>query len=673
MIRLAGFALEILLIIFIAYAYSGKLLLDFDVTKLQQTGEHNENSTLPLLAEIGLSRYKVIPLWNPFLMTGFPHAGDFFNHFWNPISTIPILLWGGINGLKVSIFLTFIIAGAGQWAFGYVIGLRRLFRVWSAILFMISGGLALLWRVGWLALLLGIAWFPWCFATLLRALQKPTIPRIAFSSLAIFMVVSTGSGYYLAYLFVCLAVISIVDLLRAKPRNRLVKIRSIVLIVLLSAALSAVVIVPYLDNFHYTARDAGFDVEQDFSQPIQYGLINYIIYTFEWFDTNILGTAGGWNWFYIGWLPVAALAFIPLAFSRSRRQRWTILMNGVLFLILMMWFANRYSPIKQIYEWLPILYIFRFPNRLLILATSPLLILSAQGLEYVYRASTVRVKHVKIPYAPRGQWSKILTSKRLVSLYWIIVLVLTTKAVYDVNKKFAFVDQYLDPEPFVVLQWLKSYDSSLYYVNIGGEDIAWAWTPAAYWLEMPVINFQHNRHLLGLDLQRAESSPFIATAKYYICLADQPRPGQAQILRSFNGENVWYIPDALPYAFSVQPALLDKHSPSLYDNVTAMEVHLRGPNQVEVKGTPQQDGDVLVVLMSDYPGWKLVIDGKPAKVTPFNGYLGSRLLPGEHIYRFYFQPIQYIIGATISFTAFLFMIVFLLISLYQTANHKLHS
>ena len=43
--------------------------------------------------------------------------------------------------------------------------------------------------------------------------------------------------------------------------------------------------------------------------------MNYMIDTPEWFNASVLGTAGGWNWFYIGWLPVVALIFIPLAFS----------------------------------------------------------------------------------------------------------------------------------------------------------------------------------------------------------------------------------------------------------------------------------------------------------------------------------------------------------------------
>ena len=669
--RLGGYALEWLLIVLLAYFYCGKLLLNFDATKLQQTGEHNENSTLPILAEIGLERYKEIPLWNPYIMTGLPHAGDFFNHFWNPVSTLPIALFGGINGMKVSVFLTFLIAGLGQWAFAYVSGLRRTFRLWSAVLFMFAGGLALLWRVGWYALLLGIAWFPWCFATLLRALQRQTLPRIAIASLAVFMVLSTGGGYYPVYLFVCLGVLSIAVFLRAKPEERLRLVRTTALVAGLSTVLSAIILVPYLDGYRYLARDAGLDEVQYFSQPIAYGLINYIVHTPDWFRSDILGTASGWNWFYIGWLPLAGLAFVPLAYDRSRRQRWPIILSGVLFLVLMMWFANRYSPIKQVYDWLPILYTFRFPNRLLIVATSPLLILSALGLEYIYRASQAWVRHVKLVYSPQGQKPSILSAHRLVALLWIIALIYSTKAVYDVNKEFGFVDQSLNPKTFTVLKWLKSQDPSLYYVNIGGGVIYWEWTPAAYELEIPVINFQHNRHLISLDRQRAEDSPFIAQAKYQISLADQPHPENAQMLREFDGIFVWYLPDALPYAFSAAPSALQAPDGLTSAQVSGLNVTLRGTNKVVVTGAPQQEGDTLVVLMSNYPGWKLLVDGKLAQLAPVNDYLGARMLPGEHTYAFYFLPTQYLVGASISGIALLGVLVILLASPFRKALHRL--
>jgi hypothetical protein len=328
-----------------------------------------------------------------------------------------------------------------------------------------------------------------------------------------------------------------------------------------------------------------------------------------------------------------------------------------------MWFANRFSPFKQIYDWIPFLYTFRFPNRLLIVATSPLLILSAQALEYAYRVSKAGVRNIKLVYGRSEKRRTIASAHHLVTLLWVIGLIATTKTVYDVNKGFGFVDQNLNSKSFAALKWLKSYDPSLYYVNIGGGVIYWDWTPAAYTLEMPMLNFQYNRRLLSQDKQRSAGSPFFARAKYQISLPDQPLPPNAEQLREFEGVFVWYIPDTLPYAFSVDPALIQEYSQLTADQVTAVRARINGPNQIIVRGAPNQEGEVLVVLASSYPGWKLLIDGKPAQITSYNGYLGSKMLPGEHSYTFYFLPTQFIVSATISAITFLLMIIMLVPSM----------
>ena len=162
-----GPLLEWLLIVVVVTLYSRAALLDFDPHQLAQTAEQNESATLPILAEIGLRRYGEIPLWNPYMLTGFPLAGDPVSHFWNPVATAPVLLWGGVNGMKVSLYLSLLIAGFGQWFLAHVFGLRGLIRLWAGLLFALSGGLALLLWLGWYELLVGVAWFPWCFGCLL--------------------------------------------------------------------------------------------------------------------------------------------------------------------------------------------------------------------------------------------------------------------------------------------------------------------------------------------------------------------------------------------------------------------------------------------------------------------------------------------------------------------------
>jgi hypothetical protein len=322
-----------------------------------------------------------------------------------------------------------------------------------------------------------------------------------------------------------------------------------------------------------------------------------------------------------------------------------------------MWFANRYSLFKKVYEWIPFLYNLRFPNRLLILAASPLLILSAQALEHAYRLSMVWARSFKLVYSPAGKPRKALSAHFVVTVLWIIGLITSTKNVYDINKNFGFVDQVMNPKPMAALNWLKNYDKSLYYVIIGGGVIYWEWTPAAYTLEMPVINFLYSRHLRTQDVQRSEASPFVAQAKYQISLPDQMPPANAVQINDFGGVLVWQAQDVLPYAFSVQPALIQPYTKLTTYRVAPVRVKLNGPNQVIARGAPNQNGDVLVVLMSSYPGWKLLIDGKPAEIQNYNGYLGAKMPPGEHTYQFYFLPTDFIVGALISAGALIFIVV----------------
>src|SRR3954454_21255381 len=51
------------------------------------------------------------PLWNPYLRGGTPYVGDPYLHVWNPLVTVPILLYGVTDGFKVALFLAYLAAG----------------------------------------------------------------------------------------------------------------------------------------------------------------------------------------------------------------------------------------------------------------------------------------------------------------------------------------------------------------------------------------------------------------------------------------------------------------------------------------------------------------------------------------------------------------------------------
>ena len=641
-------AAELAIVLAVAVLYAGDTLLDLDPTQLQQTGEHNESATLPLLAEIGLARYGEIPLWNPYMLTGFPHAGDLVNHFWHPPSTLAVWLWGGIDGMKISAFLAFLTAGVGQWWLAHVVGLRGAVRLWVSLLFLTSGGLGLLWHVGWYELLLGAAWFPSCFAAVWWALPRTDPGSTALASCLVAMALSTGGGYYPFYLLVGAGVLVVARLAFAERGARWTQLRRAIAIAVLAAGLLAVMLLPLVDGYRYTKRQAPPDPYQVGSQEIPYALINYVVAEKSWMHTQILGNSGGWNWFYIGALPLAALALLPLALASPRRRR-EILAFGLLLAALLVWHANRHTPVRHLYEWFPFLMTFRFPGRLLIVATSPLLVLAGLGLQDLVERARPRARAGPAATSVGGlaPWRQ-RAGRWLVEVALLALLFVSCRDVYATNKAFTFAPGRIDPLSFAALEWLRGQDRGPYYTQLGSPHIWWGWTPAAYLLEMPVINFEYNRIVRSAERQRSAESPFAAAPRYLVADGTEAAPAGAVPIWKSGRIVVWRLRGALPFAFAVPTRALAANETLGPAEVTAIAAEIDGPNRVVARGVSPEEESHLVVLVSDYPGWRLEIDGRAASLAPVNGYLGARMPPGEHIYTYSFGPRQHFVGLAVS-------------------------
>jgi len=224
-----------------------------------------------------------------------------------------------------------------------------------------------------------------------------------------------------------------------------------------------------------------------------------------------------------------------------------------------------------------------------------------------------------------------------------LLLGLALADVYRVNQPFATNPHPRNTVARAVLTWLRREDLSLYYTNIGGTKIYWDWAPYAYELEMPMLNFRYNRRVRSMDAQYGPGSPFNAQPKYVLAAADHTPPEPATLLATFNGVNVWRRDDALPFAFAADP-----NGPITWQTVAGQAARLDGPNRVIVTAGVNTTGRRLVVLVSDYPGWQLWVDGQRAAVEPLNGYLGAALQPGAHIYEFSFRPPAAFVGMAIS-------------------------
>jgi len=671
---------EFFLICIVALIYGGSLL-NPDPNMLQATGEHHESVTLSILVDQAYQQTGEYPRWNPYMMTGFPHTGDPLSQFPNPIALLPSIIYDGISGVRVSIFISLIFAGMGQLILGYVLGFNVIPRIWSAILFMISGGLAMIWRGGWIGLLNGVVWIPYCYAFLFWAWNSKKRFPVGLASIAICLLAISGHSYWLLYfigsLFVIVPLKLFSNYLKKKSWKQIKLILlQLVFIGLLSIGLAAATITPMIDTWVYIQKEASANLEQIGSQRIIPAISNYFIHDFDYFLSSSLGKTASGSWLYIGGLPLIFLFFVTLAYKESQqKEQITILTSLVIFFIV--WHANKYTPMGFIYEKIPFLYLYRFPDRLLIMATSPLIALSGYGLSYLLNKNyQLKGKIAYLPEANIKQSSKIqIALSKLILILILITLVLSSYNALRINKEFAFAPEPLDPNAQRTLSWLKEYDSEIYYINIGNWPIIWEWMPAAYQNQHKVINFEYGRILKSRVNQKQAETGLLASPKYIIAQPQNAPEETHEVIFTSENMNIYKMENILPYGFIISKEKYLTQESISSDMVQKVSPITEGPNKIMVNDISSVNNNYLILLESYYPGWKVRIDEKPVNLVKIDNYLGVVTKAGTHDYVFSFEPRKFTWGKIISSLSLLIVIGYIFsdsIWVKDLFDHKVH-
>ena len=81
-------------------------------------------------------------LWNGYFNGGAPTFGELHGAVAHPLTVVGTVLFGGVNGAKIVLLGSLLMAGFAQWWLARVIGLGWLARVWSASVVVAAGHLA---------------------------------------------------------------------------------------------------------------------------------------------------------------------------------------------------------------------------------------------------------------------------------------------------------------------------------------------------------------------------------------------------------------------------------------------------------------------------------------------------------------------------------------------------
>lgn len=379
-------------------------------------------------------------LWNGSEQGGIPALVDVHGSMLYPTVALTTLLWGVVNGVKISIVLSLWLAGVGQWWIARELKRGALARVYTAGIAVAGGEMAAKMDTANYQFIISTAAATLFLAGLLHWLHSPgRRSTVALGILSALFILS-GQGYLqLGMLGVLPAAFFLVA---EAQKGRTGPWRAALVVGVLALLLAGPLIVPFLHfapNFSKELDSGTFGA----AQPLEYLPLNLVISDPVYLHTQTLGKLP-WPWPYtlfIGWIPVllSGFGFGSMA-RRARGAAWffgggTVLAfflgSGVLARAI-----ARYSPSLAANSLVDGL---RFPSVIASLAVPLILGLTAWGLDRLWNAAAQWPK-LGLAASTSGQ-----PSRWQLPLQWLLLLPL----IYSLSSvyRFAQIWYQIQPQP----------------------------------------------------------------------------------------------------------------------------------------------------------------------------------------------------------------------------------
>jgi hypothetical protein len=354
---------------------------------------------VPIQIGLGLAQesrgYDHIPTWNPYLGNGTPIINDAFNYLFNPFASLPVLIFGGVQGSKLAMLIALLLSGANMWALAKAIGVGGVARVAAGALYMMSGGIAAKFNTGHFQLGLSLAWPPLVLAGLWWTLNTQDRRAPILTAVAFALMFFAGNIYYTLHVLICATVIVLFYLFERENDRwhwRLDRLKRVGIAGLFALGLSMIQFMPvwavrdFVDHegVRISERTGQIDAQYEMSQAVInliYPWENWRIFEDEPFLMNVVV-----DYAYIG--PTVFLFIAGMVAARYhlcfRRTAWIAL---VLALLMMVWGAAQTPILNYLYINISLLAEFRYVGRAHSIAALWWIILAALGVDVLWRAT----------------------------------------------------------------------------------------------------------------------------------------------------------------------------------------------------------------------------------------------------------------------------------------------
>jgi hypothetical protein len=547
-------------------------------------------------------------LWDGFANGGMPAFAQLQAPILHPLMVIPTLLFGGVNGAKLMLIGSLMMAGLGQWWLARVMGLGWIARLWSAALIISGGHLAARLEVGVVGVVLSTAACSLAIAPGLKLAQNGRRRDAVLLGMVLALAIVSGQGYMQLGLLFAILPAFLVYLLDADGKLRPVRpfLREFLLAGGLALLLAAVFLVPLAHFWPNFGKDVNFDF--GWAQPIQYLPLNFVNNNVDFYYTDALGKLPYpyLNMNFIGWIPVL-LAGLPLFFLR--KETWRQLLFFVLALALVL-LAGGDSWFMFGAGWLPGSTIFiRAASLITGLAVPQLVGLATWGVDDLLRLL-------------RGKWTARAGKTAVIPFLALFSLILILAALlpFSLYQTYQFSQlwytvQPTNPELAQVITAAKTAGTQWVTTPFGEH----FWGPAAAAQNVKLTRFVQPYYWQG----REDPPPFIEITRDAIP-ANQP--------------NYWRRVNAFTL-------LTNRENPyaavTIGDEISYCLAEAKG-GQIDVYCNTGRPG-VLVVEETSWSGWQVGRDGRRVSLNA-GPWLSVEAPAGEHVYSFRYVPWDVFLG-----------------------------
>ena len=326
-------------------AWFGRDLLNLDPNAWPWGGEFTFGTQSHYVWTL-LARCGPCVMWNGFSSGGSPAFVELHGAPLHPLVVVTTLLWGVVNGSKITVVASVAMAGLAQWWLARIMRLGLAARLWAGVMGVVAGHVAGRMQVGLVTLALSMA----ASTLLLAACVDLALNRTRRSAVRLGVILAlailAGQGYM--QIGMAFSVLPALSLLLLQRNWKLPPVwKEFALAGGLAVLMVGVMLVPLLH--FWPSMDKDTDPGYSSAQPLAYLPFNLVISDLDFYNNESLGKQAFAYLYtnYVGWIPVLlALLAVYLA-PRSQRR----LLGFFLAAIFLAYFAASAVPLRWA-EWI---------------------------------------------------------------------------------------------------------------------------------------------------------------------------------------------------------------------------------------------------------------------------------------------------------------------------------